>query len=173
MVLVLLLAAIMGPWYYTLDGVPPPEWCHAPLFLLGNGRCAGLVSGATFIFFMTAVSLSINVGLVTGATTLTDRTREFIGIYLFMMLLFLLILPFFTTLLLTWRRDSKRLQIFHLTLWGLAAVLSWLLVASEPVLRSGRFWGIWLYIVVAVSALTLEVFALVSGRNPKKSNRVD
>jgi hypothetical protein len=34
-------------------------------------------------------------------------------------------------------------------------------------LRSGRLWGIWLYIGVAISALTLEVFAIVSGKNPK------
>ena len=171
MMLVLLLVAIMGPWTYTLDGVPPPEWCHAPLFLLGNGHCAGLVSGATIITFWNGAFFNINVGLVTGVTAFPERAREFLGINLFMMLLFLLILPFFTTLLLTWRRDSKRLRIFHLTAWGLAAILSWLLVASQPILRSGRFWGIWLYIGVTASALTLEVFALVSGRNPKISNR--
>jgi len=166
-VLVLLLVAILGPWIYTLDGVPPPEWCQAPLFLLGNGRCAGLVAGVTIIFFIIAAFLSINVGLVTGETVLPERGRELLGIYLFMMLIFLIMLPFISTVLQTWRRDPKRFRIFHLMAWGLAVVLSCLMVAYDPELRSGRFWGIWLYIGVAVSALMLEVFALVWGRNPK------
>jgi len=29
-VLMLLLVAIMGPWTYSSDGVPPAEWCRAP-----------------------------------------------------------------------------------------------------------------------------------------------
>jgi hypothetical protein len=48
--------------------------------------------------------------------------------------------------------------------WGLAAGLSLLLAVSESVLRSGRFWGIWLYIGLAVSTLILEVLALAAGR---------
>ncbi len=91
-------------------------------------------------------------------------------VYLFVILLFIILLPFFSTVLLTWRRDPRRMQIFHLIAWGLAAVLSLLLVASQPILHSIRFWGVWLYIGVAVSALALEVIALGSGRNPRSSN---
>ena len=119
------------------------------------------------IAFIAGAFIYLNVGLVTGATVLPERAREFLATYLFMILLVLFILPFFTTLLRAWRSDSKRFRIFHLTTWVLAGVLALLIVTSEPVLHSGRFWGIWLYIGVAVSALTLEVFALVSGMNPK------
>ena len=51
-VLVLLLLAIGGPWFFTLDGVPPPEWCRDPFFLLSNGRCAGSVSAAEILAFV-------------------------------------------------------------------------------------------------------------------------
>jgi hypothetical protein len=163
-VLVLLLVAIMGPWTYTSDGVPPAAWCANPNILLENGSCVGLVSGAEVITFMTGAFLSMSVGLVTGATVLPDRAREYLGVFLFMTLLLLLLLPFFTTLLLIWGRDSRRLRIFHLMAWGLAAVLSLLPVVSGLVLRLDQSWGIWLYIGSAVSALILEVLALVTGR---------
>ena len=77
--LVLLAVAILGPWYFTFDGVPPPEWCVAPAFLLENGRCAGLVTGALIIAFIVGAFIYLNVGLVTGATVLPERAREFLA----------------------------------------------------------------------------------------------
>jgi hypothetical protein len=163
-VLVLLLVAMMGPWTYTADGVPPAEWCRDPNILLENGRCVRLVSGATVLTFIPRAFLWMSVGLVTGATAFADRAREFLGVFLFTMRLFLLVLPFLTTLLLVRGRDSRRLRAFHLMAWGLAAVLSLLPLVSESVLRSGRFWGIWLYTGLAASTLILEVLALAAGR---------
>ena len=159
----LLLLAIMGPWTYTADGAPPAAWCRAPNILLENERCVRLVSGATVLTFMTGAFLSMSVGLVTGATVLPDRAGEFLRVSLFMMLLFLLVLPFFSTLLLIRGGDSRRLRVFHVMAWGLAAVLSLLPAVFESVLRSGQRWGNWLYIGVAASMLALEMFALVVG----------
>jgi hypothetical protein len=105
---------------------------------------------------------------VTGATAFADRAREFLGVFLFVMRLFLLVLPFITTLLLVRGRDSRRLRTFHLMAWGLAAVLSLLPLVSESVLRSGRLWGIWLYIGLAASTLILEALALAAGRRPSQ-----
>ena len=170
-VLMLLLVAMMGPWTYTADGVGPVEWCRDPHILLENGRCVRPVSGATVFTFMAGAFLSMSVGLVTGATVFADRAREFLGVSLFMTLLFLLVLPFFTTLLLVWSRDSRRLRAFHLMAWGLAAVSSLLLLLPllpESRLCLGRFWGIWLYIGSAASTLILEVLALAAGRRPSQ-----
>ena len=169
-VLVWLLVAVVGPWTYTSDGVPPAAWCRDPNILLENDRCVRLVSGATVLTFMAGAFLSMSVGLVTGATVLPDRAREFLGVFLFVMLLFLLMLPFFTTLLLIWGRDSRRLRVFHLMAWGLAAVLG-LLLALLAVSGSGLYselWGIWFYIGLAASALILEVLTLVAGRRPSQ-----
>ena len=171
-VLMLLLVAMMGPWTYTADGVGPVEWCRDPHILLENGRCVRPVSGATVFTFMAGAFLSMSVGLVTGATVFADRAREFLGVSLFMTLLFLLVLPFFTTLLLVWGRDSRRLRVFHLMAWELAAVLSLLLLLLLLVSESGpclgRFWGIWLYSGSAASTLILEVLALAAGRRPSQ-----
>ena len=166
--LMLLLVAMMGPWTYTADGVGPVEWCRDPNILLENGRCVRLVSGATVLTFMAGAFLSLSVGLVTGATVLADRAREVLGVSLFTMLLFLLVLPFFTTLLLVLGRDSRRLRVFHLMAWGLATGLSLLAPVFESALRSGRFWGIWLYIGLAASTLILEVLALAAGKRPSQ-----
>ena len=170
-VLVLLLVAMMGPWTYSSDGVPPAAWCRDPNILLENGRCVGLVSGATVLTFMVGAFLSMSVGLVTGATLLPDRAREFLGVFLFTVGIFLLILPFFSTLLLIRGRDPQRWRVFHVMAWGLA-VLSVLplliMLTSATVMPPGQLWGIWLYFGLAASVLTLEMFALVAERRPSQ-----
>ena len=60
--------------------------------------------------------------------------------------------------------------------WVLAVLLNLVPVVSESVLRSGRFWGVWLYFGLAVSALILEVLALVAGRwrvRSRKARRIN
>jgi hypothetical protein len=146
--------------------MPPAAWCTNPNILLENGSCVGLVSGAEVITFMTGAFLSMSVGLVTGATVLPDRAREYLGVFLFMILLFLLLLPFFTTLLLIWGRDSRRSRIFHLMAWGLAAGIGLLFGLSSLPKLYWVLWGTWLYIGLAVSALILELLVLVAGRRP-------
>jgi hypothetical protein len=42
--LLLWIVAILGPWTYTLDGVPPPEWCDERYVLIAEDRCADLIS---------------------------------------------------------------------------------------------------------------------------------
>jgi hypothetical protein len=169
-VLVLLLLAMMGPWTYTSDGVPPAAWCRDPNILLENGRCVKLVSGARMLTFMAGAFLSMSVGLVTGATVLPDRAREFLGVFLFTVGIFLLVLPFFTTLLLIRGEDRRRLQVFHLMAWGLAVVLG-LLLALLAVSGSGLYselWGIWLYTGLTASAWILEGLALAAVRFVEK-----
>ena len=129
-----------------------------------------LVSGATILTFVARTFLGMSVGLVTGATVFPDRAREFLITFYLMVGIFLLVLPFFTTLLLIQGGDSRRLRVFHLMAWGLAAVLG-LLLALPAVSGSGLYselWGIWLYIGLAASALILEVLALVAGRRPSQ-----
>jgi len=167
-VLMLLLVAIMGPWTYTSDGVPPAEWCRDPNILLENDRCVRLVSGATVLTFMTGAFFSMSVGLVTGATVLPDRAREFIGVFLFVMLLFLLVLPFFSTLLLILGRDRRHRRVFHVVAWGLAADSGLLLGVLGFSRLHWALWGIWLYIGLAAGALILEVLALAAGRRPSQ-----
>jgi len=169
-VLILLLVAMIGPWTYTSDGVGPTAWCRDPNILLENGRCVKLVSGTRILTFMAGAFLSMSVGLVTGATVLPDRAREFLGVFLFTVGIFLLVLPFFTTLLLIRGGDSWRRKVFHVMAWGLAAVLGLLLAllaGSESGLYS-ELWGVWLYTGLTASALILEGLVLATGRFVEK-----
>ncbi len=56
----------------------------------------------------------VSAGLVMEAMALADRAREFLGVSLFIMGLFLLVLPLSTTLPLAQGRDSRRLRVFNL-----------------------------------------------------------
>jgi hypothetical protein len=160
--LIALLVAIMGPWLYSADGAPPAEWCRAPNFLLENERCVGLVSGATVLTFIGWAFVSVIAALASGATFFPDRAREFLAVFLFVASVCLIALPFLSTLFLIRRGDSIRLRVFHVVAWGFAAILGLLPVILDSALRSGRFWGIWLYIGLAISMLTLEILALAT-----------
>lgn len=149
--LALLTVAFAGPWTYTSDGVPPPEWCRRPLILLENGHCVRLVSGLSVLTFGTGALLSLSAQLVTGAMGM-GRVREFLVV-----LCLVPALPVFSTLTVLWRSGFTRLRVAHTIAWGLAAVCSLLLLltASWPAL--GRVWGVWLYVGLAMSALILEL----------------
>ena len=160
-VLMLLVVAVIGPWTYTADGVPPPEWCDEPNILLESGRCVRLVSGASVLTFMINVFPEMSADLVTGETTSAGRGREFFFSFLLTLGSILVVLPFFSTLLLILGRDRRRLRVFQVAAWGVAELLA-LLVAMLG-LSELRFvvWGIWLYVAMADVALTLELLTLL------------
>jgi len=128
--LVLLLVAMMGPWFY--DSHPATqESCSAPLVWLGSGHCACLVS------LLAAFGESYIPGQV---------------------LCLLLALPFLSTLLLLLGRQRRALWVFHLTAWGLAAAFSlFLFVGSWYSNRALWLWGAGLCGVVAVAMLAGEI----------------
>ena len=168
-VLIFLLVAIMGPWTYSSDGVPPAEWCRDPNILLENERCVRLVSGAEVLRWVLGWFLRASVELVTRPMGLAVRPREFLGLFLFVMLQFLLLQPFFSTLLLILGGYRRRRWVFHVTAWGLAAVCTGLLlVVSRSSGLLSELWGIWLYFGLAAAALTLELLAQVAGAAPAR-----
>jgi hypothetical protein len=166
-VLVLLVVAVGGPWAFTGDGVGPTEWCDDPLILLENNRCVRLVPGATVLTFMVAAFFQIGVGLATGEAVLSDRGGEFFGTFLFTVGALLLVLPFFSRLLLILGRGHRRLRVFHVITWGLAGLVALLAAVSSA--TSGlhlALWGVWLYVALSAIALTLELLALAADSTP-------
>ena len=74
------------------------------------------------------------------------------------------LIPFFTTLLLLWKKDARRFRTAHLVAWALALILAltvFIAQINDPIIR---LWGIWLYIVLAVGAILIEYLA--SKNNP-------
>ena len=133
--LVLLLVAMMGPWFFDTHPATE-ESCSAPLVWLGGGHCACLVS------LMAAFWVSVGSGQGS--------------------LLWLLCLPpalpFLSTLLLLLGRERRWLWAFHLAAWGLAAAFSLLLFVGSWYSHSAlRLWGAGLCGVVAVVMLAGEI----------------
>jgi hypothetical protein len=164
-VLLLALAvAILGPWAYNLDGVPPPEYCSAPNILLENGRCARLVPGfeilATFLLWLPAGF----VWQMTHGQFALERSRELGFALLLLLIAVSFLLPFIAGLLHIWRGESRRLRIFFQGSLGLTVALSLLYVILNPAVRSGLYWGMWVYLAASVCALLIEGMAAQARR---------
>jgi len=155
-VFALLIIAILGPWGYAHDGVPPAEWCHPPFLLLENGSCVGRESGA---FFLLVSIIGFPAGILqflSGELVLSDLGRQSIFTLFFLGLFFL---PFISTLLLVRSGSNIRRRTFYVIAWGLAAALGLLVALSAEVFHPAHLWGIWLYILLAVGLLAFELLA--------------
>lgn len=163
----LLLVAMMGPWTYDRINVPSRYSCAYPYVRLDGDFCGIPYRGITVFSSMARDIVNICVGFVTHTTDLTYRA----GPLLFSVFLLLLVLSFLSTFFLILRGDHRGRQVFSIVTWGMAAGICLLAVILMGLFDNLEFfrylWGIWLYIGVAVSALTLEVLALVSGRNSR------
>ena len=163
-ILVVVLVAIMGPWTFDLIWVPSEYSCSAPFIRLDNDFCGTPLPGIWLFRWMASGFVYASAGLVTGAMVFIEWAREF----LFSLLLFLLVLPFFSTLLLILRGDRRRRQVFNVAAWGLATGIGLLIGMSSYPKLFWVLWGIWLYIGLAASALILEVLTLAAGRRPSQ-----
>ena len=169
-VLVVALVAIMGPWTFTdLLHVPSEYSCSVPFIRFDDDFCGTPLPGIGILLGLVTQFIYASAGLVTGAMGLV----EWAGWALFSLFPFLLVLPFFSTLLLILRGDRRGRQVFNVAAWGLAAGtgLTGKLIGffryTKPLWLS---WGIWLYIGLAASALILEVLTLAAGRRPNRGS---
>lgn len=127
-ILIVFVVTLIGPWMFDQINVPAEYTCDKPFIRLEGDFCGIPLSG--FQFF----SLFILVGLP-----------------------ILLLIPFFTTLLLVWKKDSRRLQTINLSMWGLALILALLVFVPQLNDKAFYLWGLWLYIVLAMGALIVEM----------------
>jgi hypothetical protein len=164
-ILLLLLVALLGPWAFEQINVPAQYPCSPPFIRLEGDFCGIPLSGMRIFFGMVGGFISIVVGFVSGATILAGRAGEFLGMFLYLLLLFLLFLPFISTLRLMRGGDLRRSQVYHVAVWGLAAVFSGLILVTFSLSRlNWAIWGLWFYVGLAASALILESLVLIVGR---------
>ena len=163
--LLLLLVALLGPWALERVNVPAEFACSPPYIRLEGDFCGDTLSGMWVLSYMVSGLISVPFGFVTGAMQLVDIGREFLSVFLFVMILVLLLSPFFSTLRLMRSGGNQRSRVSHVAFWGLAAVSSvlFMFVSGSSRLR-WALWGPWFYIGLAASALTLEALLLIMGR---------
>lgn len=160
MILALLSLALTGPWLFDLINVPSQYDCHAPNVRLYGDFCGVPMSGIKFLSWIVFGFIYASKELGSGSMVFVDWGREF----LLSLLLFLILLPFFSTLILILSGDRRGLQVFSVVAWGLALGLCLLLSISNYPELFWALWGIWLYIGVAAGALILELLVFVGGR---------
>jgi len=76
------------------------------------------------------------------------------------------LIPFFTTLPLIWKKETPRLRTINLVAWILALIPTltvFITQIKDPVIR---LWGLWLYILAAVSAVIVEILVHAGERKP-------
>jgi hypothetical protein len=157
----LVLVAFVGPWAFDLINVPSEFSCSAPFIRLQGDYCGTPVSGIAILPAFVGGFVDLVVQLVTGSTAIVDLGRRF----LFVLVVLLLLLPLFSTLLLTLPGSRQRRQPFHLLLWGLATLsVVWWLRRSPAEWLPSQVWGLWLYAGLAPSMLILEGALSLRGR---------
>lgn len=163
--LALLILAFFGPWTYDVIHVPAEYTCSLPNIRLEGDFCGLPLSGMRVISFLVEGFIGISMGLLNGTEVFADRARE----YLFIIISLLTLLPFLDTAVVIWKKDSRLVQIFHLTTWGLAGILGlyWsLIVIADPHPHKWRLWGVWAYVGLVISILLLEALALAVEKAP-------
>ena len=165
-ILVLLLLAFQGPWFFDQINVPSEYPCSAPFIRLKGDFCGSPTGGMYVLWAVAGELISRVVGLVTGAKTPTDAGSAFP----FILGAIALLLPPVSTVLLIWRGDRQRQLIFHVVVWGLAAVWSWEFLMSTSELPPSQLWGLWLYVALVPSVLILEG-VLAIRKKPWQTNR--
>jgi hypothetical protein len=146
--LTLLVIAMLGPWMFDVINVPAEYTCSLPNVRLYGDFCGLPLSG--FEFFKLFIGGFFYM-LFTFA--FVNYPRELlIGLYI------LPLIPFVTSLILLWKEETGRLRTINLIAWILALIPTLTLFVFEINRQAIRLWGLWLYLLSALSAIILEAF---------------
>jgi hypothetical protein len=152
--LILLVISILGPWAFDRIYVPEEYTCEPPFVRIDGDFCVSIMSWLSLFSWFTDGFLVTLRRLIGGI--FAGQARELLAVLLVM----LPVLPFFSTLLLIWRRDSTRLKTIHLIAWGLGCLFPLLIIVFEWNGPVTKLWGLWLYFLLAISALLVEIASL-------------
>jgi len=147
--LALLVLALTGPWTYETIHVPAPHRCDEPYVRLDDDFCGTPFSVAAY-YPMVGGELATFLGrLVQG-----EPAAASVG---FLSVMVLLVLPFFSALLLVLRKGGRNLGIFHKTVLFLALMVVLFFFVPERSAFPEVLWGPWLYLALNAGLLALEV----------------
>jgi hypothetical protein len=159
----LLILAILGPWYATRDGVPPPEWCTEQYHLLEDGRCVRYAPG-TEIFYLL---FSLFVGLFSFLVSQPSGRDLLVNLIYFQFTL-LLLFPFvgFLILVLSPQAPVRRQHLFGAFAWGLGALSALAITLVEVSLSHPLLWGRLLFLLVCLGMGLVEVLLAQTRSTP-------
>jgi hypothetical protein len=150
--LILLVISMLGTWMFDLINVPAEYICDKPFIRLYGDFCGLPLSGFQYFGLFVGGFFQMLIFLMNGGFIYQPRE-------LLVGSLLLILLPFFTTLLSLWKKETRRLPTINLFTWILALIPTLIMFILLAVQRSGyifRLWGLWLYILTAVSAIIFE-----------------
>ena len=155
-VLILFLLSMLGPWAFDQLNVPAQYPCAPPSIRLQGDFCGYPRSGFKTLLWFAGGLFNLLDGLVRGNFVM--RPPEFITLVSW----WIIVLPFFSMLLLLWNTNSRRLQTINLIAWSIAsfpALALFLLQTNSDqfVQLAYGLWGIWLYILVAIVTTIFEI----------------
>jgi hypothetical protein len=158
---VLFIISMLGPWIFDLLNVPAQYPCGKPSVRLYGDFCGYPMSGFEVFTYANSGFLFFLDQLIKGF--IAGRILDLI----FPFSTWLIILPFFSTLLLIWNKNSRRLQTINLIAWGIACLVIFtvfILQTREDLFVRSLYllWGIWLYLLVAIGTIIIEILVLRS-----------
>jgi len=158
--LVFLLTTFLGPWAFELVWVPSDLTCSAPYTRLDDDFCGVSMSGIWLFRWAAENSIDASAGMAAGELDFSEWIREDI----FCLLFCLPLLPIFSTAGLIIRTGHKHTQSITVTAWVLAIGTGLVWGLNQYPNHFWLVWGTWLYTMVAISGLVLEMIVTFSGR---------
>jgi hypothetical protein len=163
--LTLFIISMVGPWAFDLLAVPAKFPCSAPSVRLNGDFCGYPMSGFVSFVWASGSFFYILEDLIHG--NIAARIPEFITL----IQVWMIVLPFFSLLLLLWNKNSPRLQVINLIVLGLACLSALTIFIQQSdrdqlVNLSYLLWGVWLYILAAIAAIIFETLAFRSMIKP-------
>jgi hypothetical protein len=156
--LALLVIGLLGPWVYEAIYMPDQYECTPPLVRIRPNICGDPMTGMFVIGYFSMGFFTALGGLLSGARAFQDAGRELLAA-----LVWLPLLPLFSSLLLVWR--GQRLRGFHCAMLMLGlGVSAYFIVAEHPSVFSPQLWGPWLYLITLILGLSLEIGIMLKSR---------
>jgi hypothetical protein len=152
-ILLLLIISLFGPWTFDQINVPAQYTCSPPNVRLYGDFCGVPLSGFQVFGLYVGGLFYMFLEMIRG--TFGSRFRD-----LFVGLLILPLIPFLTTLLSIWKKETHRLRTINLFAWILALIPVLTIFTLQINRQSIRLWGLWIYIAAAVCAVVLEIIVM-------------
>jgi hypothetical protein len=155
--LAVILVGVFGPWVFDEINVPAEYTCQPPNVRLYGDFCGIPLSGIYVVWAVLGELIRSILMLITGAFSLTVSAR----IILIALMGLAIILPVFSTLLVSLRPNSRRWVIFQVAACVLGAGAGLFMGLSSSLHIFYITWGVWLFLTAVIAAAVFEIILLL------------